>query len=80
VHGEQSGYEETATIRDRIFLGRSGRRSDEEGPTLEEALEDAYRQAKLANEAYKDFTVLQISVSGTNPITDYRVLVIAGGP
>jgi hypothetical protein len=78
VHGEQAGYEDTGSIRGRIFLGRSQRRSDEEGPSLEEALEDAYEQAK--GSGYTDLSVLQISVTGTNPITDYRVLVIAGGP
>jgi hypothetical protein len=66
----------TEDYRDRVYVGRS--RSADPEFSLEKAFEDAYEKAKGAGKA-GPFQVLEIWVDGTNPLSDYKVAVKAGG-
>jgi len=59
------GAEETEDFRQKVFVGR--------GTTVEEAVQDAYEEAKKASKR-GHFDVLKIYGDGDNPITWYGVL------
>ena len=65
VQSNEDFTDDTLAYREGVFVGR--------GSTLEEALEDAHRQAK------RPLDVERIQVSGTNPINEYRVITRATG-
>ena len=62
----------------RVYTGRSGQGAGTD-PTLDNAIEDAYEQAKsgraeagLGQEEF-ELRIVEIRVKGNNPITDYVV-------
>lgn len=59
----------TAKYRERVYVGRSRRKGDRT-PSLEEAIEDAYMDAKKAGKP-GPYQLLDVWVDGTNPLTDY---------
>ena len=60
----------TSEYRDSIFVGVA--RGDR--PQLEDAFEDAYEKAKNAGKR-GPFQTLEIVVHGSNPISEYRVVL-----
>ena len=63
----------TQDYRQTLFVG-SSTMEDEGGATLEKAFEDAYEKAK-ANGKRPPFKVHEIWLHGTNPLSEYRVVV-----
>jgi hypothetical protein len=63
----------TAQYRKKVYVGRSKRRGTRP-PSFEEALEDAYKQAKAAREP-GPYRVLDTWVDGDNPLGEYIVSV-----
>jgi hypothetical protein len=62
------------------WLGRSKRKDDKTPPSLDEALADAYDQARQANrDGQLTLRVIDILVTGSNPISEYGVIVGKGG-
>jgi hypothetical protein len=66
----------TARYRERVYLGRSTRKSSK-APSLEEAVEEAYKDAKKAKKP-GPYRLVDVWVEGTNPLTDYIVVLAAG--
>jgi hypothetical protein len=66
----------TARYRERVYVGRS-RRKPSKAPSLEEAVEDAYNEAKKADKP-GPYRLVDVWVDGTNPLTDYIVVLAAG--
>jgi hypothetical protein len=62
--------------REGIFVGRS-QRTEERGPMLEEAVEDAYNKAQDAGRP-PPYRVLEIWVDGENPLSEYIVALKTG--
>jgi hypothetical protein len=56
-----------------VFSGKSPR-GREERPTLEGAFQDAMTNALAAG--YSTIELLQIEADGSNPINEYRILVM----
>jgi len=44
-------------------------------PTLQEAIDHAYDQAKTQRTGHKIFRIDHIIVVGSNPVTDYKVVL-----
>ncbi len=63
----------TGEYRDSIFVGVA-RGDGEQRPQLEDAFEDAYEKAKNAGKR-GPFQTLEIVVHGSNPISEYRVVL-----
>jgi hypothetical protein len=73
---EQNSDPITDDYRKTLFVG-SSTEADEGGPTLEKAFEDAYEKAKQQGKK-PPFKVHDIWLHGTNPLTEYRVVVGSG--
>ena len=73
---EQSDDPITQAYRESLFVG-SSTIDDEGGATLEKAFEDAYEKAKRAGRK-PPFKVHEIWLHGTNPLSEYRVVVGSG--
>jgi hypothetical protein len=67
----------TGRYRDGIFVGTS-RRKDDEPPLLEEAVANAYDKARDGGRT-PPYRVLEIWVDGENPLSEYIVVLQAGG-
>jgi hypothetical protein len=63
----------TAKYRERVYVGRS-RRGRDKVPSLEEAVEDAYKDARKAGKP-GPYRLMDVWVDGTNPLTDYIVVL-----
>jgi hypothetical protein len=65
----------TQEYREKIFVGES-RRTEENEPTLEDAFDDAWRQASGGGvEPGTRMHLLDTEAYGQNPINTYRVIV-----
>jgi hypothetical protein len=70
---EQNVDRLTQRYRERVYLGRS-RRKQNKAPSLEDAVEDAYNDAKKAGKP-GPYRLVDIWVDGTNPLTEYIVVL-----
>ena len=64
---------DTLQYRRKVYVGRS-KRKGAHPPSFEEAVEDAYKQAKAAKEP-GPYRVLSTWVDGDNPLGEYIVWV-----
>ena len=77
----KSDEELTRRYRQQVYVGRS-KRSGRAAPSLEKALANAYEQAPKPKKEKKSeevtyYRVIDIWAGGTNPLSEYIVVVAA---
>lgn len=62
---------------DAVFVGVSRRGAMDEPPTFADACENAWAQA--TERGYRKIRIVEIELTGSNPIDMYSVVAVAGG-